>query len=226
MIGEELSAGSDLAYQSVSLCDDSVLLRDDSNNITLSNQTTIEKTFQIQPEPQVLNTTETVIVQDTEIVQTAEIELPNDASIEPILDDSHHDFFDNEEIEPENSEEGKKPRKNAQDFLNEPKAPLADAWEPLEPHEVVTISKPIRKGRRKRSNAPVTPNASKVKKTVTKSRGGDTPSTNQNTVKVSVPIEEFLIQELKKGSNLTNVIQASNIAPVFTDEAISELKKA
>ena len=44
------------------------------------------------------------------------------------------------------SPDGKKKRKIAEDFLNEPKAPLEETWEPLEPHEVVTIAKPIRKG--------------------------------------------------------------------------------
>ena len=44
------------------------------------------------------------------------------------------------------SPDGKKKRKLAEDFLNEPKAPLEETWEPLEPHEVVTIAKPIRKG--------------------------------------------------------------------------------
>ena len=45
------------------------------------------------------------------------------------------------------SPDGKKKRKIAEDFLNEPKAPLEETWEPLEPHEVVTIAKPIRKGK-------------------------------------------------------------------------------
>ena len=48
------------------------------------------------------------------------------------------------------SPDSKKKRKIAEDFLNEPKAPLEETWEPLEPHEVVTIAKPIRKGRRKK----------------------------------------------------------------------------
>ena len=91
----------------------------------------------------------------------------------------------------------------AEDFLNEPKAPLEETWEPLEPHEVVTIAKPIRKGRRKKQ--PVTKvtgvNVVKVNKTFTKSRGGpvktssiyNNSSTANQTVRVIVPVEEFLI---------------------------------
>ena len=104
----------------------------------------------------------------------------------------------------DSSPDSKKKRKVAEDFLNEPKAPLEETWEPLEPHEVVTIAKPIRKGRRKKPPvAKPGPDVTKVvKKSVTKSRGGpaktssiyDNSSSNNQTVRVIVPIEEFLIQ--------------------------------
>ena len=105
------------------------------------------------------------------------------------------------------SPDGKKKRKIAEDFLNEPKAPLEETWEPLEPHEVVTIAKPIRKGRRKKppvGKPGVGVDASKVVKSFTKSRGGpaaktnsiydNTATNNSQNVRVIVPIEEFLIQ--------------------------------
>ena len=101
--------------------------------------------------------------------------------------------------------DSKKKRKTDEDFLNEPKAPLEESWEPIEPHEVVTISKPIRKGRRKKP--PVTkataPDVSKVTKSFTKSRRGPVKTSSiyenltnnsENNVRVMVPIEEFLIQ--------------------------------
>ena len=93
----------------------------------------------------------------------------------------------------------------AEDFLNEPKAPLEETWEPLEPHEVVTIAKPIRKGRRKKQpvTKPTGVNVVKVNKTFTKSRSGPLKTSSiynnssnlraDQTVRVIVPIEEFLI---------------------------------
>ena len=87
-------------------------------------------------------------------------------------------FFNNfqddiDQNDVKDTSDSKKKRKTDEDFLNEPKAPLEESWEPIEPHEVVTISKPIRKGRRKKP--PVTkaaPDVSKVTKSFTKSRRG------------------------------------------------------
>ena len=96
--------------------------------------------------------------------------------------------------------------------------------------QVVTIPKPIRKGRRKRPQTSA-PDVSKVQKTATKSRGsrGGSSSSSSNVdenrnsnLKVSVPIEDFLIKELKKGQNVS--IVDSNLAEAIRDEAIAELK--
>ena len=66
---------------------------------------------------------------------------------------------------------------------------------------------------------------------MTKSRGrGQSGSSSSNVVdenrnsnlKVSVPIEDFLIKELKKGQNVS--IVDSNLAAAIRDEAIAELK--
>ena len=65
---------------------------------------------------------------------------------------------------------------------------------------------------------------------MTKSRGGNNRGSaiideNRNSnLKVTVPIEDFLIQELKKGQNVNLVSVDSNLAAAIRDEAIAELK--
>ena len=165
--------------------------------------------------------------------QGVDQDLSNNQVPEPIPMDEDQIQNDDktDDTEDNNEEIEKRKRKCAEDFLNEPKAPLGESWEPLEPHEVTTIAKPIRKGRRKLVKS-AAPNPDKLKKSTTKSRGGESGSAADSgngpangLVKVTVPIEEFLIQELKKGPNsISNFVQASNIAAVIHDEAVAELR--
>ena len=58
------------------------------------------------------------------------------------------------------------------------------------------------------------------------SRGSSSSNVDENrnsNLKVSVPIEDFLIKELKKGQNVS-IVQDSNLAAAIRDEAIAELK--
>ena len=114
MIGEELSGDSQLGQQSVSLCSDS----------ELSNLSNLEKTQSVNRDSdgQALNV-ENVIEEQPEIV--------------PDFEDVADDLPDMDFPEPDTPvEEERKKRTVAEELLNEPKAPLEDSWEPLEPHEV------------------------------------------------------------------------------------------
>ena len=120
MIGEELSGDSQLGQQSVSLCCD-------TREMSTSN---LEQTLSVNrdSEGQALHNLENVI-EDQVVVQDS-------------MDDDHHvedlpDMDIPEEFpEPEPPEEERKRRNVAEELLNEPKPPLEDSWEPLEPHEV------------------------------------------------------------------------------------------
>jgi len=246
MIGEELSAESELGQQSVSLCDDS------GNNSVFFHaaqaggdsfaQHTLVNGDNMNADQN--NPEEIVITQndDQEVPEEAgmnvedEFAVDNDIGAPDLPDEDDLQELPNGVPETE-SPDGKKKRKLAEDFLNEPKAPLEETWEPLEPHEVVTIAKPIRKGRRKKppvGKPGVGVDASKVVKSFTKSRGGpaagaktnsiydNTATNNSQNVRVIVPIEEFLIQELRRGGS--NISDLSNIASTVRDEAIAELK--
>ena len=55
------------------------------------------------------------------------------------------------------------------------------------------------------------------------SSGSNVDENRNSNLKVSVPIEDFLIKELKKGQNVS-IVQDSNLAAAIRDEAIAELK--
>lgn len=119
MIGEELSGDSQLGQQSVSLCCD-------TRELSTSN---LEQTLSVNrdSEGQALHNLENVI-EDQEIVQD-------------FMDNDHVDDLPDMDIpeefpEPDPPEEERKKRTVAEELLNEPKPPLEDSWEPLEPHEV------------------------------------------------------------------------------------------
>ena len=203
MIGEELCAASDLAQQSVSLCEDSDLRNDLSFDKTLVNDPNA-----ISDDPPALE--EEIAFEDDALDQPPS-PLP-DPDPEP----------DPEENDKEVSNEKK--RKTAEDFLNEPKAPLEDSWEPLEPHEIVTIPKPIRKGRKKAKPADVKQlQTSTSRRDRSAIRNLSNISNINGRVKVAAPIEEFLMQDLQKNIP-SNILIESNLAPAFIDEAIAHLK--
>ena len=189
MIGDELSAESHLGQQSVSLCEESTIL--ESTNFVCEN------VIENEPEPE----NEPDLLREPDFLPDLPPESPGELPEIP---------------EPEPEIQSPRKNKTCEDFLNEPKAPLEESWEPLEPHEVVTISKPIRKGRRKRPQPNSSVDVSKVKKSFTKSRG----ASQSKDVQVVVPIEEFLITELKKGSK---IVENSNIASSLQDE-VSKIK--
>merc|ERR1712223_277495 len=239
MIGEELSAESELGQQSVSLCDDS---NENSMLHSAGPDAFAEHTIVNNDENAGGNPEEIVIA--TQDAAQADPEAPPvqvngffddlfaDVSAPDLPSPDLPDEVPEDVPAPAEANDSPRKRKVAEDFLNEPNAPLEETWEPLEPHEVVTIAKPIRKGRRKKQ--PVTKvtgvNVVKVNKTFTKSRGGpvktssiyNNSSTANQTVRVIVPVEEFLIAELRKGGS--NISELNNIAPTIRDEAIAELK--
>ena len=84
------------------------------------------------------------------------------------------------------------------------KAPLADPWKPITPHEAAnTIPKPIRKGRTRR--APTR----NVQLAGTKSRPKKQPSTIQEEKRL-VPVEDFMIQQLSGGKYSMNGLRLGN----------------
>jgi condensin-2 complex subunit H2 len=219
MIGEELSAESELGQQSVSLCEDS--------DLSQGERTVIE----YDPFDQIVITDEAVplAVEDAQDVVVGDFGMDDDFGgvdhdddIGGVLNDNDNNNDDLGSNDMDKSGDQRKRRRLAEELLDEPKAPLADTWEPIKPHEVITIPKPIRKGRRKRDAAPDT---SKLQKSATKSRGGKhVPEEGANgRTRVSVPIEEFLIQELRRGSSVNSLTEC-NLALPFREEAIQELK--
>ena len=117
MIGEELSGDSQLGMQSVSLCEPSEIF---ANSINETLRESVEKPM------------ENNVIEDEQVIQ--EISEP----LEDLPDMIPDEFPEPEEPDPEPPEERRK-RVLAEDLLNEPKAPLEDSWEPLEPHEVILI---------------------------------------------------------------------------------------
>ena len=86
----------------------------------------------------------------------------------------------------------------------EPKAPLADPWEPITPHEAAnTIPKPIRRGRIRR--APTR----NVQLAGTKSRPKKQPPAIDER-QVIVPVEDFMIQQLSGGKYSLNGLRVGN----------------
>ena len=222
MIGEELCAESELAQQSVSLCEDSDLLSSFERTLVNENRNS---------DP----LTSGELIRDLEVVEEEVVAFDDDHLDQPpspspcpsnsaiLAPDTLVNGIlpsDEELMEAPPSE---KKRKTTEDLLNEPKAPLEDSWQPLEPHEVVTIPKPIRKGRRKVKPADI----KKLQTSRTRDRSSiyNCSNNNESRLKVTTPIEEFLMQDLQKNrSGCANVIIESNLAPALIDEAIAHIK--
>ncbi len=215
MIGEELGAESELGQQSVSLCDS------DLSGLAL------HQSFMPPAASASLNKSNSIVIQPHEIQENND---DNEIFAPEPLEDDNLDFnADNDEDSGNNNSKSKQKEAAADEEV--PKAPLADPWEPIKPHEVVTIPKPIRKGRRKREIAAAA-DASKVKQKKTRSRGGggendsnntnhDESNVNKSKTRVSVPVEEFIIQEVAN----VNVSNFDNMPSEFADEAAEAAKK-
>ena len=132
-----------------------------------------------------------------------EIELPNENPID-----------EDEDLSPV-----EKKRKTTEDFLNEPKAPLEDTWQPIEPHEIAVIPKPLRRGRRKTTAAVVDVKKLSTTSTRSRRRGGNRGSlndcsNNNELSKVSNAVESLMMQDLQKAVP-NNIVVESNLGNLF-----------
>ena len=113
-----------------------------------------------------------------------------------------------------------KKRKTTEDFLNEPKAPLEDTWQPIEPHEIAVIPKPLRRGRRKTTAAVVDVKKLNTTSTRSRRRGGSDRrslhdcSNNNELLKVSNAVESLMMQDLQK-TIPNNIVVESNLGNLF-----------
>ena len=222
MIGEELCAESELAQQSVSLCEDSDLLSSFERTLVGGeNRTSGEMIRDLEVVEE-----EIVAFEDDHLDQPPSPLPPtSNSAIMPPDSTLVNGLFPSSSGELEDASEPseKKRKTTTEDLLNEPKAPLEDSWQPLEPHEVVTIPKPIRKGRRKVKPADI--KQLQTSRTRDRSSIYNCSNNNESRLKVTTPIEEFLMQDLQKNkSGCANVIIESNLAPALIDEAIAHIK--
>ena len=203
MIGEDLCHDSDLAQQSVSLCDDETM-----------------PVPQPRPEP---------IIEEPLTTQPDE---PDQDPFEPAgVDDDPFDAvpdqptspspeFQDEVIEAERP----KRRDKLADICNEPKAPIADPWEPLTPQEVAETTpkrkrRPIKKGR----TTKMPPDLNVEKKNKRHQRRQ--LEGNAAKLKVDVPVEQFLIRDLTKGAIFFNGGGDAQPLPEFKDIKKSKFKQ-
>ena len=139
----------------------------------------------------------------------------------PSPDPSPENELPNENSIDEDENLSPKKRKTTEDFLNEPKAPLEDTWQPVEPHEISVITKPLRRGRRKTTAAVV--DVKKLSTTSTRSRRRGTGNTrgslhdcsnNNELSKVSNAVETLMMQDLQK-TVPNNIVVESNLGNLF-----------
>ena len=96
---------------------------------------------------------------------------------------------------------------------------MEDTWQPVEPHEISVITKPLRRGRRKITAAVV--DVKKLSTTSTRSRRrGNTRgslhdcSNNNELSKVSNAVETLMMQDLQK-TVPNNIVVESNLGNLF-----------
>ena len=97
---------------------------------------------------------------------------------------------------------------------------MEDTWQPVEPHEISVITKPLRRGRRKTTAAVVDVKKLSTTSTRSRRRGGSDRrslhdcSNNNELLKVSNAVESLMMQDLQK-TVPNNIVVESNLGNLF-----------
>lgn len=238
MIGEDLSSGTELGQQSVSLSESDCSFDSSSCFINPPDQDMMpddpgggndDPGGADDPFDDNFNLQELVLDQDG-------IELPMGDSLQDPFNDHHTDDptqpntdnpngqnpnpIEGEELTEDDEllvrrEVGRRRKDKLAELMEEPRAPLADPWEPVKPHESVPLPKKPRK-RGKISKAK--PQAIKLTKTSTRSRGRGGED--------SIPsVDKFVSEVMAKAAKSTSqMTKADNVPTEIEDEAKKLIK--
>jgi len=236
MIGEELAHDTELGQQSVSLCDNNDVTKDSSFSVAsfcddvtaANNQDDVIGTHDAEEQGALNNHDIDDNIGNADNGGGDDVTGNADDIEAPPQPDSN-DVIEGEktviqvvqdEVKEKQGEETtgrKRPRDKLAEICNEPKAPLADPWEPITPQEAAATTaaaaaarahkaKPARRGKTARIPANLDPQVFKNKnlrnqRNLKKQQRQIESGSNQadDKLRVSVPVEYFLIQELSGG---------------------------